>query len=198
MARTIPLAPFLPGRGKIEISGGHPQTPAKGLRPLDSRLWTPATAPTPSLRGVKRRGNLMARTIPLAPFLPGRGKIEISGGHPQTPAKGLRPLDSRYCSHPVIARSEATWQSDGSDHPPSPLPGRKGENRDLWGTPPDPCQRAAPSGLPPLDSRYCSHPVIARSEATWQSGEGCPCAMVGWQRRPRCRLGCPQLSRSDR
>ena len=66
---------------------------------------------------------MVARTIPLAPFLEGRGKIiMVSGGHPQTPAKGRRPLDSRF-------------QDRGST--------KKG-----WGTPPDSCQRAAPSGLP--------------------------------------------------
>ena len=67
VARTIPPAPFL-GRGKI-IGGleGHPPD----LLPGAASLCTPA------LR--------MA------------GEYELrAGGHPQTPAKGRRPLHSRF------------------------------------------------------------------------------------------------------
>ena len=73
LARTIPLAPFLEGRGKKKFSGGHPQTPAKETVPL----WTPlhmvgvALVGTPSrtppgppviARSV-RRGNLGWRGV---------------------------------------------------------------------------------------------------------------------------------------
>ena len=47
VARTIPLAPFLGGRGqKLKLSGGHPQTPGSGATPL----CTPCSY-VPSLRG---------------------------------------------------------------------------------------------------------------------------------------------------
>ena len=63
VARTIPLAPFLEGRGKsIKLSGGHPQTPAKEAVPL----WTPPAhgapialaTPPPVIARSLRRGNL--------------------------------------------------------------------------------------------------------------------------------------------
>ena len=114
--------------------------------PKGCALWT-AAASHPSLRGVERRSNLVARTIPLAPFLKGRGEVqkcrlwrhilhttcqwgctpldsplagaalqlwganENSGGHPQTPAKGLRPLDTSRAGargvRPQSGRSKA-------------------------------------------------------------------------------------------
>ncbi len=52
----------------------------------------------------------------------------------------------------------------GSDHPPSPLPVRKAGKLELWGAPQTPAK-----GLRPLDS-CCHCSVIARSEATRQSG----------------------------
>ncbi len=121
--RTIPLAPFLEGRGEVKMislwrhilhsscqwgctpldssltrAGGHSQTPPKGRR----------SAGFPELeQGV--------RTIPLAPFLKGRGEVKMislwrhilhsscqrgcapldsplacAGGHSQTPPKGQR------------------------------------------------------------------------------------------------------------
>ncbi len=81
----------------------------------------------------------------------------------------------------------------GLHHPPGPLPGRKGEdNNDLWGTPPDPCQR----GCAPLDSpcggRAASHnaPRYGRRPSTWQSrsartGLGTPGVIAGGQIMPR-------------
>ena len=111
VARTIPLAPFLGGRGKkLKLSGGHPQTPGSGATPR----CTPCSY-VPSLRGacnVAIRGgvagctsasesvvSVVARTIPLAPFLGGRGKkLKLSGGHPQTPGSGATPLCTP-CSH---------------------------------------------------------------------------------------------------
>ncbi len=122
-ARTIPRPPSLEGRGIIMNSGGHPQTPANGAAPL----WTPRLHVLGAATGPPQRG---------------RGRA-------------------------VIARSEATKQSGAgrggaaalhtphgerlkecSDHPPTPFLGRKGHNNELWGTPPDPCQR----GCAPLDS----------------------------------------------
>ena len=121
-AHTIPLAPFLSGRGKISKAleghppdllpegaipsgrplwaGGHPQTPAIGRCPLDSCLGSRApwwAAGRLSLRGVGRRSNL------------GRGPRVVVG----TPS-GLLLSRARLngCAH----------------HPPGPLPFWKGED----------------------------------------------------------------------
>ena len=124
-----------------------------------------------------------ARTIPLAPFLRGRGKkLKLSGGHPQTPGSGAAPLctprmhalgDSRVPSWDTLPgrhceewSDEAIWGvvgalrdsydsglrlNRGAYHSPSPLPERKGEEiKALWGTPPDPWQR----GCAPLHSPH--------------------------------------------
>ena len=142
---------------------------------------------------------MVARTIPLAPFLSGRGKIIwLSGGHPQTPGSGAAPLctprmhalgDSRVPSWDTLPgrycekwSDKAIWRvggalrdsydsglrlNRGAHHPPSPLPLRKGADiKALWGTPPAPRQR----GCAPLHSPL-QRSVIARSGATKQSGE---------------------------
>ena len=101
--------------------------------------------------------SMVAQTIPLAPFLPGRGKkLKLSGGHPQTPAKEAVPLWTPPHVMPIV---------DVPPHVlvPLPPPSRAGlprrpaaapdcfageEIKALWGTPPDPCQR----GCAPLDS----------------------------------------------
>ncbi len=88
VARTIPLAPFLEGRGKImrrwlwrHILHAACQW---GYTPLDSPIAGAALllwgAPSPWPPSFQEGGNIIAKT----------------GGHPQTPARGRRPLDSRF------------------------------------------------------------------------------------------------------
>ncbi len=121
MGRTIPLAPFLEGRGNSKKSWGTPPDPCqRGYTPLDSplagaalQLWgAPSPWPPSWKEGGKYRrecmeahppfrlpvglhpsglpacthgrfrrtpaipgfASMVARTIPLAPFLPGRGE----------------------------------------------------------------------------------------------------------------------------
>ena len=104
----------------------------------------------------------MGRTIPLAPFLEGRGEVKKGRlwRHILHTAcqRGYTPLDS-----PLAGAALQLWGGPS----PWPLPGRKGEEKELWGTPPDPCQR----GCTPLDS-LLSRPVHCEERATWQSGVG--------------------------
>ncbi len=177
VARTIPLAPFLEGRGKkrkVVYGGTSSIPPARGgAPPLDSRYED---------RGSTKKGWG-------APPYPCQ-----RGGALWTPAFSMRtcyafpfaPPRHCECSEAIwggggalYSRSGECGLSSGSDHPPSPLPRRKGEEKKsslwrhilhtacprgrapsglplqhqyvliwLWGTPPDPCQWAAPSGLP--------------------------------------------------
>ena len=71
--------------GRSGAAGDSPRARSKGCNTL---LWARATH-VPGLGAA-----LVARTIPPAPFLRGRGSKKKSGGHPQTPARWLRPLDS--------------------------------------------------------------------------------------------------------
>ena len=135
------------------LSGGHPQTPAKGLRPLDTCSLALGDTHRPLPEGLRPSGRLLRGVLPqrwLGPSpcpLPVQegGKLELwgtppdpcqraapsghlltsAGGHPQTSARGAAPSGRLGPS-------------------PCPLPSRKGGKLELWGTPPDPCQRAAP------------------------------------------------------
>ena len=110
--------------GYYYVRGDTPQTPAKGLA-----LWTPASGSVASK---------VAWTIPLPPSWKEGGANEISGGHPQTPAKGLHPLDACSLALGDIPQTPAKGLrpldtcfgecslKGGVDHPPGPLPGRKG------------------------------------------------------------------------
>ena len=155
---------------------------------------------TPTIRGYVSIG---AHTIPLAPFLSGRGKIiRLSGGHPQPPGSGAAPRctprmhalgDSRVPSWDTLPGRHCEEWSDvaiwgvggalrdsydsglplnrGAYHPPSPLPERKGEdNKALWGTPPDP----PAAGLRPAALPACTR---------W----GKPRTVVGHASRPSLR-----------
>ena len=72
-----------------------------------------------------------------------------AGGHPQTPAKGRRPLDSRVLHRDVLIKAGHP-RTPAKGRRPSGLPRSAPGRADKGRTPPDPCPRAAPSGLPLL------------------------------------------------
>ncbi len=193
-AHTIPLAPFLVGRGKIieGLEGHPPDLLPKGLRPSGlppsawgarerrgSRCrgrWTAGGRPTPDccaalamaggvaalhspLKGLRLKG---AHTIPLAPFLKGRGKITegLEGHPPDLLPKGCAPLDARWQrgdagdSPDCFAALTMTWGAMAMTgrHPPDLLP--KG---------------LRPSGLPP-SARGARERRGSRCRGRWTAG----------------------------
>ena len=142
------------------------------------------STPTLSLRGAQRRGNpyppVIARskaTWQSTPTLSLRGAKRR--GNPYPPRHCEERSDVAIHTHPVIARSAATWQSIFQAVPDarwiaSPLARNDGgaarnDGRVLAmtvGTRNDPnschCEEQS-------DVAIHTHPVIARSKATWQS-----------------------------
>ena len=118
-------------------SGGHSQTPARGRHSLDSGLGDCCLnggsdhppGPLPGRKGEDKEkkkvyGGTSSITAcqwgctPLDSPCDGRA---ASGGHSQTPARGRHSLDSGLGD---------CCLNGGSDHPPGPLPGRKGEDKE--------------------------------------------------------------------
>ena len=80
---------------------------------------------------------LVARVLGTQPQMAAPSGLLLRGAG--NSPRALRPLDSR---------DWGVRRARGSDHPPGPLPKRKGERKRKSGRhPPDPCQMAAPSGL---------------------------------------------------
>ena len=183
-ARTIPLTPFLPGRGNKINSGGHPQTPANGAAPL----WTPAFS----------KGEVRISAGGAAPGLPngGRGRAVIA----RSLRRGNLGRGGAAALHTPLGRH----LKECSDHPPDPLPGRKGNKINSGGHPQTPANGAAPlwtpafskgevrisagGAAPGLPNGGRARVVIAsRSEAIW-GGAG----------RPLCTLRMGGVSKSAR
>ena len=149
-----PWPPSFQEGGQFMHSGGHPQTPAKGRRPLDSCFWAAGGAGdahwTRACRGAPQWGRSPS---PWPPSWKEGGVIMHSGGHPQTPAIGQRPLDFRFWAarggggRPLDSRLSGRASMGAHTIPLAPFLSGRGSNNELWGTPPDPCHRAAPSGL---------------------------------------------------
>ena len=96
---TIPLTPFLEGRGNSKKSWGTPPDPCqRGCTPLDSPLSSAGAHPPCRLpvglhpSGLPACGgfaSIVGCTIPLPPSWKEGGIVRSPGGHPQTPAKGV-------------------------------------------------------------------------------------------------------------
>ncbi len=178
VARTIPLAPFLEGRGdnkeKKKVYGGtSSRPPASGAVPLwtppamvglplgdtprplpgGGTLWTPAWGTVASM---------VARTIPLAPFLEGRGdnkeKKKVYGGtSSRPPASGAVPLWT-----PPWARGTPPDHCQRGGAPlDSPLGARDSSRPPAKGAVPLWTPRLR--GRPPLDSRFEAVDVLIRA-----------------------------------
>ena len=126
-------------------------------------LWTPA------IRGL---ASIVARTIPLAPFLRGRGKEKRRGlwrhilhtscqraapsGLSRLQARGDNPWNPCQRAAPSGLPRFGLRLDRGSDHPPGPLPKRKGERKEAWFMEAHPPyllpEGVHPSGLPRLQA----------------------------------------------
>ena len=119
--------------------------------------------------------SIMGWTIPLTPFLPGRGKVKRSVGYGGTssipPASGVAPLWT-----PRLRGLRFDYEAD---HPPNPLPGTKGENKEKRGSeghPQTPAKGAVPLWTPPWvrDTSPCRLPVALH-----------PSGLPAWGQVPR-------------
>ena len=137
---TIPLTPFLEGRGNSKKCWGTPPDPCQGLHPSGLpafKCWGTSSMPpasgvaplwTPPPGACGGFASIVGCTIPLPPSWKEGGIVRSPGGHPQTPAKGVAPLWTPHCN-------------SGLHHHPCPLVGAH---------PPAPCQW----GCTPLDTRF--------------------------------------------
>ena len=133
--------------GANEHSGGHPQTPAKGLRPLDTCCLPPVIARSGA------GSNLVARTIPLAPFLEGRGEqMSTLGDTPRPLPKGCA-LWTPAASHPLLRGVERRSNLVARTIPLAPFLKGRGEQMSTLGDTPRPLPKGCALWTPAASHR---------------------------------------------
>ena len=160
--RTCYAFPFAPPRhcecSEAVWGGGGPLYFCFGESSLKSGSDHPP-GPLPRRKGEEKKSSLWRHILHTAcqraapsglPLCRHQDVRRRAGGHPQTPAKGRRPLDSRFADQEVRRGSGGHPQTPGEDR-------RKYEDG-LGDTP-----RPLPKGWRPLDSRFQHEDVLSIS-----------------------------------